>query len=108
MEKKLIRRQGRTERITTSATDTLKETLAFHKVSQKEFAFRLGVSQAHISDILLRRKFMSEELALKIEAVTGLQAEFLLRRDFLWKMEQMHNRHADFDNLEKFEWALEE
>jgi antitoxin HigA-1 len=90
-----------------SAADTVKETLEYYKITQKEFAFRLGISQAHVSDILNRRKFMSEELALKIEQVTGISAELLLRMDFNYQMEQIDSLRNKLPELERYEWALE-
>lgn len=91
--------------ITTSAADTLKETLMYHHISQKDFADKLGISQAHVSDVLSRKKFMSDELALKIEQVTGISAEFLLRLDFYWKIEQMNQKRETMPKLEHYDWA---
>ncbi|MDR2834523.1 MAG: HigA family addiction module antidote protein [Streptococcaceae bacterium] len=87
--------------ITTSAGDTLRDFMENNNISQKELAFRLGVSQPHISDIINRRKFMSNELAIKLEMVTGLQAEFMLRRDFSYKLAQMNHLREEIEPLER-------
>ena len=65
----------------TSAADTLAELLAYHHIKQSDFAERIGVSQKHVSDLLNRKKFLNADLAVRVEQVTGLPAEFLLCLD---------------------------
>ena len=58
----------------------LKEYLKTYKLSQKDLALRIGVSQAHISQILCGKKNPSIQLIKRIEIVTNgsvLAAELL-------------------------------
>jgi len=55
MNKKLDRSWPINVQAMTSASDTLKEILGYHNVTQKEFAKRIGISQPHVSDILIER-----------------------------------------------------
>ncbi|MDR2832650.1 MAG: helix-turn-helix domain-containing protein [Streptococcaceae bacterium] len=100
MTEKLNRSFPIKKSVSTSAADTLAQALKEHNMSQKEFAMRLGVSQPYISDILNRRKFLTDELAIKIEMVTGISAEFLLRHDFAYKMTLMELKRNTIEPLE--------
>jgi addiction module HigA family antidote len=97
--------------VRTSAADTLKETLEFYHITQQEFAGRIGVSQKHLSEILSKKKFLTSELALKIEIVTGIPASFLLRSDAaykLWlaKQEEPFEQKDGSDYLKPYSWNL--
>lgn len=74
----------------TSAADTLKETMEFYNVSQTELPKHLNISQKHVSDILNRKKFLSTELALKIEVVTGISANLLLNLDLNYQLDILY------------------
>ncbi|MFK4935481.1 HigA family addiction module antitoxin [Lactococcus garvieae] len=90
-----------------SARDTLKETMEYYAITQSELANRIGVSQAYISDILKRKKFMSSEVALKIEKATGIPAMFLLKMDSTYQLDQLEKKNFDeLDNIHPFEWAI--
>lgn len=94
----------------TSAADLLKETLNYHHITQTDFADRIGVSQKHVSDLLHRKKFISDTLALRIEAVTGISGKLLLNLDDDYLL---HNAKATFQNqprhsplfLKRYDWA---
>lgn len=73
---------------TTSAADTLVEFLEYHKISQKDFGERIGVSQEYISDLLSRKEFLSADLALRVQKATGISAEMLLEMDTRYKLAQ--------------------
>lgn len=88
----------------TSAADTLKELLDFYSITQTEFAERIGVSQAYISEILNRKKFMSSDVALAIEAATGIASEFLLRLDLSYQLAHQE-KPAYVKNIKKYDWA---
>lgn len=91
-----------------SAADSLRELLEFHKVTQADFAKHIGVTQAYVSDILNRKKFMSTDVAIAIEKATGLRAEWLIRLDLSY---QLANRKEELDKIKKldkveqFDWA---
>jgi len=79
-----------------SAADTLKEFLEFEKITQTEFAGKIGVTQKHVSDILNRKKWLTPLLAVRIEQEFGLPARFLLRKDMNYKLDlaqQEQNYH---------------
>lgn len=73
---------------TTSAADTLVEFLEYHKISQKDFGEQIGVSHEYISDLLNRKEFMSADLALRVQKVTGIPSEMLLELDRGYKIAQ--------------------
>ena len=73
---------------TTSTADTLVEFLEVHKISQKDFGERIGVSQEYISDLLSRKKFLSADLALRVQEVTGIPSDLLLELDMRYKLAQ--------------------
>lgn len=79
---------------TSSAADLIHETMEFYQITQTDLAERLGVSQKNISDILKRKRFISEVLALRIEAVMGISSELLLNLDTNFKLHQA-KQHAD-------------
>lgn len=87
-----------------SARDTLAETMEMYHITQTELAEHLGVSQAHISDILKYKKFMSSELAVKIEMATGIPAKFLLREDMEYQLEQLKKSNA-VHSVKRYDWA---
>jgi addiction module HigA family antidote len=95
----------------TSAADILEETLQFHGIKQNEFALRVGISQKHLSQILNKKAFMSPELALKIEKVTGIPAKMMLRLDTNYELAHAakpEEKPLDNDTtyLQAYEWAV--
>lgn len=73
---------------TTSAADTLVEFLEYHKISQKDFGERIGVSHEYISDLFGHKEFLSADLALRVQKVTGIPSEMLLELDRGYKIAQ--------------------
>lgn len=61
--------------------ETLRETIEEMGISQFEAADRMGVSQAYVSMLCSGRKGYGPVTALKLEALTGVRAEFWAR---LW------------------------
>ncbi|MFM0787671.1 helix-turn-helix transcriptional regulator [Streptococcus suis] len=70
----------------TGAAGLLETYLTSFEVPQRQLARELGISQAHISNILKHQVFMSERLAKKIEEVTGISARKLLIMDMEYKL----------------------
>lgn len=96
----------------TSAADTLKELLDFYSITQQDFAERIGVSQKHVSELLSRKKYLSPELALNIEQVTGIKAKFLLDLDINYQLKMVKNNTKNAKNkestanfLKRFDWV---
>lgn len=73
---------------TTSAADTLVEFLEFHKISQEDFGERIGVSHEYISDLLSHKEFLSADLALRVQKVTGIPSDLLMELDMRYKLAQ--------------------
>ena len=48
------------------------------KITQRDFAGRIGVSPAYISDIVRGRRGISSDMALRFEAALGMPARFWL------------------------------
>ncbi|AKP68129.1 helix-turn-helix transcriptional regulator [Companilactobacillus ginsenosidimutans] len=71
---------------TSSAADLIKETMEFYRITQTDLADRLGVSKKNISDILNRKRFINEVLALRIETVMGISSQLLLNLDVNFKL----------------------
>lgn len=88
----------------TSAADTLQETLDFYAITQTELAQHIHVSQSYISDILNRKKFMSSDVALAIQEATGISAGLLLRLDLSYQMAHATGKKTA-RTVERFDWA---
>lgn len=81
---------------TSSAADLLQETMEYHKITQTDLAERLGTSQKRVSEILRRKSFIDETLALRIEQVMGISSILLLNLDSNYKL---HLAKAEQKNL---------
>ena len=57
--------------------ETIKELLENKKMSQKEFALRMDMSEKHISRLINGEVLLTYETARKIECVLGISAKFL-------------------------------
>ena len=94
--------------VTTSAADTLLELLEYYRIPQQDFADRVGVSQKHVSDLLKRKKFLSADLALRVQRVTGIPAEMLLGMDMQYKLAQGISEASDKTEkyLQAYDWVV--
>jgi len=89
-----------------SARDTLKETMELYNLTQTDLAKRINVTQAYISDILNRKKFMSSEVALKIEIATGIPANFLLKMDNQYQLDLLYKqKEQELNAIKRYDWA---
>lgn len=90
-----------------SAADTLKETMTHYQITQVDLAEHIKVTQAYISDILNRKKFMSSEVALKIEIATGIPANFLLKMDSQYQLDLLHKQKSqELEAIKPYDWAI--
>ncbi len=89
---------------TTSAADALKELMAYHHITQAEFAEHIAISQKQLSFILNRHAFMSIQVAHQIEQATGMSARWLLQLDFNYRF--ANHEVKDNDGVERFDWAM--
>lgn len=97
---------------TSSAADLIKETMDFYQITQTDLAARLGVSQKNISDILKRKRFINELLALRIETVMGISSKLLLNLDVNFKLHQAkkitkktESDHQSDKFLKRYDWV---
>lgn len=72
---------------TSSAADLLKEVMDYYDITQADLAERIGVSQKNISDILNRKCYLTEVLAIRIEKVMGISSKLLLSLDSNYKLQ---------------------
>lgn len=72
---------------TSSAADLLKEVMDYYDITQADLAERIGVSQKSISDILNRKRYLTEVLAIRIEKVMGISSKLLLSLDSNYKLQ---------------------
>ncbi|WP_302118268.1 transcriptional regulator [uncultured Limosilactobacillus sp.] len=96
----------------SSAADLIKETMDYYSITQSDLADRLGVSQKNISDILNRKCFLNEVVALRIEKVMGISSELLLALDSNYKLRlaKENNEVTKADSksplfLQQYDWV---
>lgn len=80
---------------TSSAADLIKETMTYYNITQTDLAERIGVSQKNVSEILQRKRFINEVIALRIEKVMGLSSVLLLNLDSKFKLYKAKNNHDE-------------
>lgn len=86
---------------TSSAADLLKEIMNHYRITQSDLASRIGVTQKHVSDILSRKKFLTEVLALRIEEVMGISSKLLLSLDTNYRLDQAKQNSLVTDSKDK-------
>ncbi len=70
--------------------ETIFDILNDRNMNQKELAFRLGVSEPYISDVIHGKKDISRNLALGLEYVFGTPASFWLNLQANYDAELLH------------------
>ena len=80
----------------------LKEYLEFYKISQSEFANRLGITQKHMNEILNGKKEITLEMAVIIEKLTKIPIDFIINAEHRKRVtKELMEEYGDGDNLEK-------
>lgn len=64
---------------------TIKEQLEFRGMSQKEFAERMGYTPKHICDLLSGETRLTPNMALRLESVLGIPADYWNRLEALYR-----------------------
>lgn len=97
---------------TSSAADLLKEVMDYYNITQDDLAQRIGVSQKNISDILNRKRYLTEVIALRIEKVMGISSKLLLSLDTNYKLKLAEEDGEVADSgsqsplfLKKYNWV---
>jgi addiction module antidote protein, HigA family len=62
----------------THPGEILRDEIEFMNISQRKLATQMGVSYTVLNEILNLKRSVSVELALRVEAVLGLEAELLI------------------------------
>ncbi len=87
--------------------ETIKEQLADRKMTQKEFALRMNLSEKHVSHLLNGTVQLTPEVAYKLEMVLDVPASFwsnleMIYREKLVKAELENTIEADKEIAHKF------
>ena len=72
-------------------------------MSQTEFARRLGVSRLSVSEVLLGKRALSADMALRVAKLTSTSAESWLRMQAavdLWNLERDPRRYRHIEPLQ--------
>lgn len=93
--------------IATPPGATIKEQLEDRGMSQKEFADRLGVTQKHISHLINGVVHLTPEMALRLEMVLGIPAQFwnnleAIYREKLARANEENEMDYDIELSKKF------
>ena len=67
-----------TKTVAVPTGETIKEQLEMKGISQKDFAYRMGMSKKHICKLLAGDVILTPETALKLEEVLNIDAKFWL------------------------------
>lgn len=97
---------------TSSAADLIQEVMNYYDITQEDLANRIGVSQKNISNILNRKRYLNETMALRIEKVMGISSRLLLSLDLNYKL-NIARQNSDKDEergnspifLQKYNWV---
>lgn len=78
------------------------EVLPALKMTQTEFAKRLGVSRLSVSELLLEKRALSPDMAIRVGRLTNTTPESWLRMQEaldLWELERQPKRYEDIKPL---------
>lgn len=56
--------------------ETLKEEIEYRNILKKDFAKQLGILPHHLSEIFIGKRNISAKMAVKLEKLMGISAEF--------------------------------
>ena len=80
----------------------LKDYLEYNKISQTEFALRMGVTQKHINDIISGRQKITLEVAASIERLTGISSSFIISvENVRYIEEELIKEYGSVENINK-------
>ncbi|MDR0594820.1 MAG: HigA family addiction module antidote protein [Bifidobacteriaceae bacterium] len=65
--------------------DWIDEWMEDEGVNAAELARRLGVSRKHVSELLRAKVALTEEMAIKLSRVTGIDGDWLMRLEALYR-----------------------
>ena len=73
---------------------TIKKLLAERKMTQKEFAARMDLSQKHVSHLINGSVQLTPEVAYRLEMVLGVPAKYWNRLEAAYREELVRTEHA--------------
>ena len=81
----------------------LKDYLDYHKISQTDFAKKLGISFKHMNEIIRGTTRISEELMLAISLITDIDVNFIFFIENKKRMyDYLYGKYKSDDNIKKF------
>jgi addiction module HigA family antidote len=66
----------------------MEEFLRPLRITQRDFARRLGVSYPRLNEVLHGRRGVTPDTALRLERVLGMEAQFWLNLQLAWELYQ--------------------
>lgn len=89
---------------------TIKEQLEYRKMTQKEFACRLGMSEKHVSNIINGKAELTQDVSLRLESIFGIPAHFWnnlesIYREDIARAEAENNMDIDCQLVNKMPYA---
>jgi len=81
----------------------LKDYLEFYKISQTDFADRLGITPKHVNDIINNGKDISIELMLAISLITDINPDLILKLENQKKVNKyIINKFKNEENIKEY------
>jgi antitoxin HigA-1 len=75
--------------------EVLMDELAAREVKKSAFAEQLGIKQGHLSDLLHGRRHVGAALALKLEKLLGISADYWMRLQVYHDLFVERNKEKD-------------
>ena len=101
MTKKYIIANNMTPFELTHPGEVVKEELEYRGISQKHFAEITGLSYTMLNDILNGKRPISTDLALTLEAATGISAEMLANMQTRYNLQVARSKKENIKRWEK-------
>ena len=80
-------------------TDYLKDYLEINKITNKEFANRIGITPKHLIDILDGKSELTTNLIEAISIVTNISTDYIYRLELNYKFEKKIEEYLKKNNL---------
>lgn len=84
--------------ITLLPGEVLREELEARNITQSTFAMKIGVYPSHFSDILKGKRRLSALVALKLEEVLGISAEFWVGLQADYELSKERKKYNEKDH----------
>ena len=90
--------------------DTIREQLEMRRMTQREFARRMDLTDKHVSHLLNGKVYLTKEMAYRLEMVLGIPVSFWLNLDALYqekliKLEEEKSIKEEAELAKKFPYA---